>query len=227
MWEPNSIGDSTPSPTPIWTAGGFTGRAAGCWAVQFDQRPHRRARSAERLRPVGEPRQSGLGLERVLPYFIKLKATSSATTRFTAAAARSASAHRQAARTHRGLDRGGERCGVPRTADFNGARQEGVGYYQLTTHNGWRGQSAADAYLRPARRTAQTTSRSSPMRRLRAFCSISRRATRRDLPHRRAVARSARHGTASCWRPAPIQSPQLLMLSGIGPGPRCARTTSR
>ena len=34
--------------------------------------------------------------------------------------------------------------GVPRTSDFNGTDQEGVGYYQLTTRNGWR-VSAADA----------------------------------------------------------------------------------
>ena len=40
--------------------------------------------------------------------------------------------------------------GVPRNDDFNGARQEGAGYYQLTTHNGWR-CSTAVAYLKPAR----------------------------------------------------------------------------
>ena len=44
-----------------------------------------------------------------------------------------------------------ENCGVPRNDDFNGASQEGAGYYQLTTRNGWR-ESAADAYLRTAER---------------------------------------------------------------------------
>ena len=39
--------------------------------------------------------------------------------------------------------------GVPRNDDFNGARQEGVGYYQLFTRRGWR-CSAATGYLRPA-----------------------------------------------------------------------------
>ena len=43
--------------------------------------------------------------------------------------------------------------GVPTTEDFNGASQEGVGYYQLTTHQGMR-CSTAKAYLKPARKRA-------------------------------------------------------------------------
>ncbi|MGH7066852.1 MAG: GMC family oxidoreductase, partial [Acetobacteraceae bacterium] len=39
--------------------------------------------------------------------------------------------------------------GLPRNDDFNGATQEGVGYYQLTTRNGRR-CSTAVGYLRPA-----------------------------------------------------------------------------
>ncbi|MFM7048597.1 MAG: GMC family oxidoreductase, partial [Polynucleobacter sp.] len=38
--------------------------------------------------------------------------------------------------------------GVPTTDDFNNLQQEGVGYYQLSTHNGLR-CSAAKAYLKP------------------------------------------------------------------------------
>ena len=43
----------------------------------------------------------------------------------------------------------GEEIGLPRNADYNGADQEGVGYYQLTVRNGRRG-SAAVSFLRPA-----------------------------------------------------------------------------
>jgi len=43
-----------------------------------------------------------------------------------------------------------EEIGIPRNADFNGATQEGAGYFQLTARNGRR-CSAAVAYLRPAR----------------------------------------------------------------------------
>ena len=34
--------------------------------------------------------------------------------------------------------------GIPSTRDFNGGDQEGVGYYQLFTKNGWRSSSATD-----------------------------------------------------------------------------------
>jgi len=46
--------------------------------------------------------------------------------------------------------RAGEELGVPRTNDFNGGRQEGVGYYQLFTRHGWR-CSTAVGYLCPAK----------------------------------------------------------------------------
>ena len=42
-------------------------------------------------------------------------------------------------------------AGIPRNPDFNGAQQEGCGYYQTTTLNRRR-WSAAQAYLRPARK---------------------------------------------------------------------------
>ena len=42
-------------------------------------------------------------------------------------------------------------CGYPRNDDFNGAAQEGAGYYQNTMRNGVRSSTAA-AYLKPARR---------------------------------------------------------------------------
>jgi choline dehydrogenase len=46
--------------------------------------------------------------------------------------------------------------GLPRTRDFNGMVQEGVGYFQTTSRNGKR-CSAAVAYLHPARRRQNLT----------------------------------------------------------------------
>ena len=44
-----------------------------------------------------------------------------------------------------------EQAGIPKNSDYNGEVQEGAGYFQVTTRNGWRSSSAA-AYLTPARR---------------------------------------------------------------------------
>ncbi len=106
-----------------------------------------------------------------------------------------------------------EKLGVPRTNDFNGASQEGVGYYQLTTNNGMR-MSAAKAYLKPARGRdnlsiithAQATSLIMDGRRAVGVRYI-RGGEENIVRARRGVILSA----------GALQSPQLLMLSGIGP----------
>ncbi len=46
--------------------------------------------------------------------------------------------------------------GIPRNDDFNGARQDGVGQFQVTHHRGMR-FSAAEAYLAPARKRKNLT----------------------------------------------------------------------
>lgn len=103
--------------------------------------------------------------------------------------------------------------GVPRTNDFNGRSQEGAGYFQLTTKNGWR-QSAAEAYLRPAeKRDNVTVLTDTQVARVlfegrKAVGVVCRTGDRtRNIKARRGVILSA----------GAIQSPQLLMLSGIGP----------
>lgn len=106
-----------------------------------------------------------------------------------------------------------EANGVPRTGDFNGRSQEGAGYFQLTTKNGWR-QSAAEAYLRPAeKRDNVTVMTDTQVARVlfegrKAVGVVCRTGDRtRNIKARRGVILSA----------GAIQSPQLLMLSGIGP----------
>ena len=107
----------------------------------------------------------------------------------------------------------GEANGVPRTEDFNGRAQEGAGYFQLTTRNGWR-MSAADAYLKPAAKRANVSvlTDTQVLRILfdgRQAIGVACRTgeTTRVVKARRGVVLSA----------GAIQSPQLLMLSGIGP----------
>ena len=103
--------------------------------------------------------------------------------------------------------------GVPRNEDFNGARQEGAGYYQATAKNGRR-SSAATGYLRPA------------MKRAKLRVEVEALATRVLFEGKTAVGVEYRQGgstrTARAAREVILaggafNSPQLLQLSGVGP----------
>ena len=110
--------------------------------------------------------------------------------------------------------------GLPITDDFNGAEQEGVGIYQLTQKHGER-WSAARGYLLPHRRTRSnlTVETGALAQRIlledtRAVgVEILQNGSTRTIRARREVLLSA--GT--------FQSPQLLMLSGIGDGAELQR----
>jgi choline dehydrogenase-like flavoprotein len=104
-------------------------------------------------------------------------------------------------------------AGVPANPDFNGARQEGVGYYQTTTGNRAR-WSAAKAYLRPARGRPNLT------------VATNAQATRVLVEEGRAV--GVEYNTPDGLLAARVRgevvvsggvygSPQLLQLSGLGP----------
>ena len=108
----------------------------------------------------------------------------------------------------------GVQAGHPHNTDFNGATQEGVGLYQVTHRNGER-HSAAKGYLTPhlARPNLQVVT--------------GARATRILLDGPRAVGVEYWQGGAlnqvRCTREVLLSagallSPQLLMLSGVGPG---------
>jgi choline dehydrogenase len=108
--------------------------------------------------------------------------------------------------------KGANEIGVPRNDDFNTGNQEGVGYYQLFTHNGWRISSAV-AYLKPARGRANLR------------IETDAHTTGVILEGRRAVGvrylqngvtREARASREVILSAGALQSPQLLQLSGIG-----------
>ncbi|MEW5962820.1 MAG: GMC family oxidoreductase N-terminal domain-containing protein [Pseudomonadota bacterium] len=111
-----------------------------------------------------------------------------------------------------------ESLGVHRTRDFNGARQEGVGYYQLTTRNGLR-VSAAKAYLRPAhgRSNLQVVTSAYAT----GIVMSRRRAVGVRFLHK-GVERTIRATRGVILSAGALQSPQLLMLSGIGPAAHLA-----
>jgi len=108
---------------------------------------------------------------------------------------------------------GAQQIGVPRTEDFNGARQEGAGYYQLTTHRGWR-CSTADAYLKPARNRGNLRVETEAF----AASVIFEGQRAVGVRYRQGeVMRTARCRAEVLLCAGSIQSPQLLQLSGIGP----------
>ncbi|MDH5539111.1 MAG: GMC family oxidoreductase N-terminal domain-containing protein, partial [Rhizobacter sp.] len=108
----------------------------------------------------------------------------------------------------------GVQAGFAENRDFNGAEQEGVGAYQVTHKNGER-FSAAKAYLSPnLARPNLTVLTGATARRVlmegKRAIGVEARVGRgiRRLDARREVLLSA----------GALQSPQLLMLSGIGAG---------
>jgi choline dehydrogenase-like flavoprotein len=103
---------------------------------------------------------------------------------------------------------------LPRTADFNGAQQEGFGLYQVTQKAGER-WSAARAYVEPLRAHGNFAVRTGALVEKiliedgRATGVVIRRGNSREtLRARGGVILSA----------GAFNSPQILMLSGIGPG---------
>ena len=110
---------------------------------------------------------------------------------------------------------GGEELGLRRNDDFNGASQEGVGYYHLNTRHGWR-CSTAVAYLRPAR--GRSNLRVETNARALAIDFDGRRATSvRYRQHETERSATARREVLLCA--GALQSPQILQLSGVGPRP--------
>jgi choline dehydrogenase len=107
-----------------------------------------------------------------------------------------------------------EQAGFETTDDFNGARQQGFGLYQTTTREGRRCSSAV-AYLQPARKrpnlkviTKATASRI-------VFEDGRASAVVYAVAGKGGFCEAASREVILCG--GSINSPQLLMLSGIGP----------
>jgi choline dehydrogenase len=113
--------------------------------------------------------------------------------------------------------------GVPSNADFNGELQDGAGLYQVTQKNGSR-HSAADAYLKPAlgRKNLTVVTNAHVSR----IVLESQRAVGVEYFHvsSMSVGRADREVILAGGS---INSPQLLLLSGIGPVDEISRVGIR
>lgn len=106
----------------------------------------------------------------------------------------------------------GQKVGLCNNRDYNGKQQKGVGHFQFTTINGKR-HSAAVAFLKPVLKRDNLT-------------AITRaRVQKIEIHNDKAVGVEYRHGNSSTMVKAnkeiilsagAFQSPQLLMLSGVG-----------
>jgi len=105
-------------------------------------------------------------------------------------------------------------AGIAPSEDFNGAIQEGVGWYQVTAFDGQR-QSSAHCFLKPELHRENLTLKTNVL------------AERIRFENKRAVALEARSDDGSelliharseiILTAGSFQSPKLLMLSGVGP----------
>jgi choline dehydrogenase len=110
-------------------------------------------------------------------------------------------------------------AGIPACDDFNRGDNEGVGYFDVNQHRGWR-WNTAKAFLQPVRSRANLTVwTGAQVRRLlleagadgRLRCTGAELAAAQGLQH----VRAAREVVLAAGS---IGSPQILQLSGIGPG---------
>ena len=109
--------------------------------------------------------------------------------------------------------RGAQELGVPRTNDFNTGKQEGVGYYQLFTRNGWRNSSAV-AYLKPIR-SRQNLSIETDAH-VMGLIVEGRRVVGVSYRQKGEI-RTARARGEVILSAGALMTPQILQLSGIGP----------
>lgn len=162
---------------------------------------------------MGNP---GWGWNDVLPYFRKLESNDRGATEFRGADG-PLRIESKNVDIHPVCDvflEAGSQLGVARNPDFNGAELEGVGIYQITTKGGMR-MSAARAYLRPAltRKNLRVETRALAQK----ILFDGKRAT--GIRYRRhGVELEARARRDVIISAGAINSPQLLQLSGVGPG---------
>lgn len=156
----------------------------------------------------------GWGWADVLPYFMKSENQERGGSPFHGAGGpMSVSDLRCVNKLTRAFVAGALETGIPANEDFNGTVQDGAGFYQVTQENGAR-QSAADAYLKPALRRRNLT------------LQTKAHATRLIIERNRAAGieyvrndaiQKANAESEVILAAGAVNSPQLLLLSGIGP----------
>ena len=156
----------------------------------------------------------GWGYTDLLPYFLRAESNSRGASAFHGADGPLSvqDPKHKSALTSAFVD-SAQQSGLEANDDFNGRKQDGVGFYQVTQRGGRR-WSAADAYLHPAADRPNLTVLTDTL-----VTGIALAGLRAVGVHylQRGVAETARAESEVILACGAIGSPQLLMLSGIGP----------
>jgi choline dehydrogenase-like flavoprotein len=159
---------------------------------------------------------TGWGWKDVLPYFLRSEDNARGASEFHGAGGELRVSEQRSPRADvdRRLIEACVAAGIPRIADYNGPEQDGVAMAQVTQRDGRR-WSCADAFLRPAlkRPNLDLISRATVV----GLELEGGRATGVRY-RRRGRGRVAGAGREVILAAGAIGSPQILLLSGIGPG---------
>ena len=162
---------------------------------------------------------AGWGYEDVLPYFRRAEAYAGGGDEYRGADGKLVTARGLLNNPlHEAWLAAGPEAGYPVTADMNGFQQEGFARMDMTVGNGRR-CSTANAYLRPAMRRSNLAVRTHALATAVQFAgrrAIGVRYQRGGETHEARVRREVIVCAGS------INSPQLLKLSGVGPGAELA-----
>ena len=183
--------------------------------LELAQRDDLHPRPPRRLRRVGGHGPRGLGL-RGRPAVLQARRGQRARAEPLPRRRRPAERQRQPldASRRRDVDRGRRQAGIPHNDDLNGATQEGAGRYQLTQRDGRR-CSTAVAYLHPA--VARGNVDVLTDARVYRILFEGERAVGVRVHAPRPARAGPRRARGHPRPPAAYHSPQLLMLSGVGP----------
>lgn len=157
----------------------------------------------------------GWGFRDVLPYFLKSEDNARGRSEFHGAGGPLRVSEQRSPRPlNERLLQASEAAGIPRIADYNGPEQDGASMFQVTQRNGQR-FSTADAFLRPAL--------GRPNLEVRTGVTVlgiefeGDRAVGVRLRKGRRGEELARADREVLLSAGAINSPQLLLLSGVGP----------
>jgi choline dehydrogenase len=109
-----------------------------------------------------------------------------------------------------------ESIGIPRNPDYNGAQQDGVGYFQRTIHRGWR-FSAARAFLGAAKKRPNVSVRTDAQATGIIFKGKLALGVRYVRGRRGGQPEEVRARREVILSAGALNSPKLLQLAGVGP----------